>query len=67
MHLESIVEQSVMIGGSARRFARGERIHSENSYKYSRDEFEAMLVAAGFSDINVWTNDEQAFWVFYAH
>ena len=67
MHLESIVEQSVMIGGSARRFARGERIHSENSYKYSRDEFEAMLVAAGFLDIDVWTNDEQAFWVFYAH
>ena len=66
MHLESIVEQSVTIGGRPRRFARGERIHSENSYKYSRDEFEAMLVAAGFSDINVWTDDEQAFWVFYA-
>ena len=66
MHLESVVEQSVTIGGSARRFARGERIHSENSYKYSRDEFEAMLIAAGYSDIDAWTDDEQAFWVFYA-
>jgi dimethylhistidine N-methyltransferase len=67
MHLESVVEQNVMIGGTPRRFARGERVHSENSYKYSRDEFEAMLIAAGFSDIDVWTDDAQAFWVFYAH
>ena len=66
MHLESVVEQSVMIGGIARTFARGERIHSENSYKYSREQFEAMLREAGFSDMAVWTNSDHAFWVFYA-
>lgn len=66
MHLESVVVQSVIIGGRARQFAAGERIHSENSYKYSRQEFEAVLRGAGFSDIRVWTNSEQAFWVFYA-
>ena len=66
MHLESVVDQQVMIGGRARVFARGERIHSENSYKYSREQFDAMLREAGYSDISVWTNSEQAFWVFYA-
>ena len=66
MHLESLLEQQVMIGGKVRVFAQGERIHSENSYKYSRQQFEAMLREAGFSDIGVWTNAEQAFWVFYA-
>jgi dimethylhistidine N-methyltransferase len=66
MHLQSSIDQRVMIGGSARHFAKGERIHSENSYKYSRGQFEAMLREAGFSDINAWTNAEQAFWVFYA-
>lgn len=66
MHLESTVDQHVMIDGSARLFMCGERIHSENSYKYSQAQFEAMLREAGFSDVSVWTNVEQAFWVFYA-
>jgi dimethylhistidine N-methyltransferase len=66
MYLESAVDQEVMIGGKARRFAKGERIHSENSYKYTQTEFDALLREAGFSDISVWTDREQAFWVFYA-
>lgn len=66
MHLESAITQRVMIGGSLREFAAGERIHSENSYKYSRQEFDAMLREAGFSEISFWTDSKQAFWVFYA-
>ncbi len=66
MHLESVVEQIVMIDGQPRRFQAGERIHSESSYKYSRSEFEAMLLEAGFTEITVWTDAESAFWVFYA-
>ncbi|MEO8102359.1 MAG: L-histidine N(alpha)-methyltransferase [Betaproteobacteria bacterium] len=66
MYLESAAEQSVAIGGTPRIFKYGERIHSENSYKYGREEFEAMLKTAGFSDVRVWTNDERAFWVMYA-
>jgi dimethylhistidine N-methyltransferase len=66
MHLESAHDQSVMIGETLRVFARGERIHSENSYKYSRDQFESMLGEAGFSDIQVWTDNAGAFWVFHA-
>jgi dimethylhistidine N-methyltransferase len=66
MHLESTEEQTVLIDGLPRRFARGERIHSENSYKYARREFEDLLRSAGYPDIRAWSNAEQEFWVFYA-
>ena len=66
MHLESVERQAVRIDGLSRMFEAGERIHSENSYKYRREEFAAMLSAAGFANHEVWTNPEQAFWVFYA-
>lgn len=66
MHLESLETQQVNIDGVARSFAVGERIHSENSYKYSQAEFEAMLREAGFINVRVWTDPQQAFWVFWA-
>ena len=66
MHLQSLAAQSVQIDGVARHFVKGEKIHSENSYKYHRDEFEALLRAAGFSEIECWSNENNAFWVFYA-
>lgn len=66
MHLESTEDQHVHIDGASRTFAKGERIHSENSYKYNRDEFEVLLRRAGFGDIAHWTDPTSAFWVFYA-
>ncbi len=66
MHLASIADQTVMIDDVPRLFAKGEKIHSENSYKYHRNEFEALLRSAGFNDIQCWTNADQEFWVFYA-
>ncbi len=66
MYLESVIDQNVIIDGNARGFAKGERIHSENSYKYTQAEFDSILREAGFSDISVWTDSAQAFWVFYA-
>ena len=66
MHLESLVAQAVNIDGVARQFAMGERIHSENSYKYSETEFESILREAGFTQVRVWTDSANAFWVFWA-
>lgn len=66
MHLESLDRQQVRLGGRVREFAAGERIHSENSYKYSRSEFEALLNRAGFVAQQVWTNEREEFWVFLA-
>lgn len=66
MHLEASGEQRVTIAGRERLFAAGERIHTENSYKYSPQEFAALLRQAGFSDIAVWQDDAGDFAVYYA-
>jgi dimethylhistidine N-methyltransferase len=66
MHLESLRDQSVDLAGRPRRFAKGERIHSENSYKYAPAEFEALLRAAGFSSLSRWDSPDAGYFVLYA-
>jgi dimethylhistidine N-methyltransferase len=66
MHLQAIARQSVRLDGGARTFQAGERIHTENSYKYAPDEFDALLRTAGFANTTRWMDDAQAFAVFYA-
>src|SRR5258707_114928 len=39
MHVASLESQSVNVGAHRFSFGRGETIHTENSYKYSIDEF----------------------------
>jgi dimethylhistidine N-methyltransferase len=53
-------------GRSVRSFAAGERIHTENSYKYSPDGFTALLTSAGFADIRMWTDPNNWFALFFA-
>ena len=66
MHLESLREQRVNLGGRARVFEAGERIHTENSYKYRRQEFETLLRRAGFTTIGCWSNAGLGYFLFYA-
>lgn len=66
MHLESVRDQVVRADGWERRFRRGERIHTENSYKYAPAEFEAVLRDAGFLDIRRWDAAGPAYSVFLA-
>jgi dimethylhistidine N-methyltransferase len=66
MHLEALREQAVALDGRSRRFARGERIHTENSYKYHAAEFEALLREAGFSGVRRWTSTDGGYFVFSA-
>jgi dimethylhistidine N-methyltransferase len=56
MHLESRVAQSVRVAGLGLdvNFRAGERIHTENSYKYWPGQAEAMLGAAGFAPVESW-------------
>jgi L-histidine N-alpha-methyltransferase len=42
--------------GGSRRFASGERIHTENSYKWRPEDFEALLREAGFGAVQTWTD-----------
>ena len=66
MHLEALRDQSVRLGAQTRHFAKGERIHTENSYKYRAEEFERMLRQAGYSEIAHWASPDEGFFVFYA-
>ena len=56
MHLESVTETLVSWADGERHFAAGERIHSENSYKYRTTDFVNLLAANGFSRSTVWTD-----------
>jgi dimethylhistidine N-methyltransferase len=66
MHLESVREQDVHLGSHVRHFAQGERIHSENSYKYPPGRFEALLREAGFSAIRAWASPDKGYTVYFA-
>lgn len=66
MHLQACRDVTVSWPGHERHFARGETIHTENSYKYRPQDFSDMLAAAGFPDIEHWTDAEGWFSVFHA-
>ncbi len=66
MHLEARTPQVVRLPGATRAFAAGERIHTENSYKYAPDEFAALLRDAGFARSERWQDVRGDFAVFYA-
>jgi dimethylhistidine N-methyltransferase len=66
MHLESVREQAVAIDGQVRRFAPGERIHTENSYKYAPAEFAALLGGAGYGSVRSWSSPDGGYTVFFA-
>lgn len=66
MHLEAREAQTVSWPGRSRHFERGERIHTENSYKYDPLRFRALLIEAGFHDVHAWTDRERWFTVCYA-
>lgn len=66
MHLEARQALTVRWRGGERRFAEGERIHTENSYKYTPDSFAALLRAAGYRPAQTWTDDAGWFMVCHA-
>jgi dimethylhistidine N-methyltransferase len=61
MHLVSTERQTVTIGAHRFAFERGESIHTENSYKYSIPEFQALAARAGFRAAKVWTDARRWF------
>ena len=66
MHLEARKPLDVTWPGGARRFAAGERLHTENSYKYTLEGFQALLQAAGLKADAHWTDPQGWFAVFWA-
>ncbi len=56
MHLESRAAQTVTVCGQSFRFAAGETIHTESSYKYTLESFRALAARAGWASIATWTD-----------
>ncbi len=65
MHLVSRGAQEVRLASRRLKFADGESIHTENSYKYTVGEFEALARGAGFRAVKCWTDAESLFSVQY--
>jgi dimethylhistidine N-methyltransferase len=61
MHLESLAHQVVSVAGRAFRFARGETIHTENSYKYTLERFARLADGAGLAVRQVWLDPGRRF------
>jgi dimethylhistidine N-methyltransferase len=61
MHLASMRDQDVWVGGRRIRFCEGETIHTENAYKYTIEEFHLIARAAGWTPRRVWTDDLNLF------
>ena len=63
MHLESRTAQRVRVNGLDMEveFGVGERIHTENSYKYAPGQAEGLLNSAGFEPVESWTDEKRWF------
>ena len=65
MHLVSQGAQTVRVAGQCFRFASGETIHTENSYKYGLSEFQDLARMAGLHPVRAWTDSRELFSVHY--
>ncbi|WP_397476134.1 L-histidine N(alpha)-methyltransferase [Pusillimonas sp.] len=66
MYLQARRDLEVHWDDQTRHFARGERIHTENSYKYTRESLTALLEEAGWKLTDFWTDESDWFAVLHA-
>jgi len=66
MHLQARRALTLGWPGGQRALVAGERIHTENSYKYTVQGFEGLLRDAGFARTTFWTDERGWFAVFLA-
>ena len=64
MHLISRVNQTANIQGHSIDFKAGESIHTENSFKYTPEEFSALAHLAGWKVEQFWLAEYAMFWTF---
>jgi L-histidine Nalpha-methyltransferase len=61
IYIKSLADQIVTVAGRAIGFAAGERIHTEDSCKYTIGEFQRMAAHAGFRPSRHWTDPDELF------
>ncbi len=67
MYLVSQADQEVNVSGTCIPFSMGERIHTENSHKYGKEEFLEMAGDAGFSEHYCWADESNWFGIFFLY
>ena len=66
MNLVSQRKQIIRLEGETFHFEEGDTIHTENSYKYSAQDFQQLARAAGWYPKMLWTDREGLFYVHYS-
>jgi len=66
LYLEALRNVTVTWEGNERRFWQSQCIHTENSYKYTRERFLQLLDRAGFGEVRTWTDAKHWFMVCHA-
>ena len=61
MHLASRKRQKVRVAGRVYEFRAGETIHTENSYKYTPEQFAAMARGSGWTPVAAWSDPQGYF------
>lgn len=64
MHLVSRVTQKLRINGHSFDIGEGESLHTENSYKYTPEEFLALASSCRFTPVRHWVDDEGLFAIY---
>jgi uncharacterized SAM-dependent methyltransferase len=64
MFLKSLVAQKVNIADKVFSFAEGELLHTENSYKYAKQEFITLAQSAQFDCLQSWQDANEWFSLF---
>ncbi len=61
MHLVSERDQTARVGDRSFDFRAGETIHTENSYKYSIEQFQGLCREARYEPVQAWTDPDGMF------
>lgn len=65
MHLISKISQDIQVDNQTFHFKAGETIHTENSHKYSQEDFEELAKKGGFKFVKKWSDDQELFALYY--
>ncbi len=65
MHLVSLCSQVITACAQTFAFSEGETIHTENSYKFTVEEFHALATKAGFRPQKTWVDPANLFSIHY--
>ena len=65
MHLVSERDQTARVGDRSFEFRAGETIHTENSYKYSIEQFQGLCREACYEPVQAWTDPDRLFSLHY--